>query len=294
MPKSPSAPPAINPGDVTSRSQASNLLTGQEGQAGSTIGQSSPTESLTYGTTIDPITGQVKYQANQQLTPDQQAIFNELQGQQIGAGATGLGNIFSNFGQYTGNVNQELLSGTNSLTNQFVNAQDPAWERFMAPARAQLDTSLRNQGILPGTPAYQQQVDAQTQQQLLTKGSALAAFQPQAYQEAASTFGMPLSIEGTLMGMSHPEAGLGYVNTPGMNVNPTDVAGIYETAQQQAFKNYQQKVASQNALMNGLLGGFGGAMKLPTGDGSSFGGDLLTSGMGTLAGLFGGSMGTAG
>lgn len=284
---SPSPPPPINagtsgtptnPGTGTiGQSQQSNLETAQESQAGSTVGQINPIGSLSYTTSVDPITGQLKYTANQTYSPIEQLLFNLGTTQQAGISGTGIGNVGANFGNFTQDPTQKLLSGTNNLTSQFIDAQNPAWERFMAPQRDQLDNNLRNQGILPGTPAYQQQMDALTQQQLLTKNASLAAFQPQAFGEASQALNMPLSWEQQLLSMSQPGSmPNSFINTPGLNVAPTDVLGSNQAAFNSQFQDYQMEVARQNAMLGGGLGALTSFLRLPTGGGGSLGGDMMT------------------
>lgn len=244
-----------DPNQVITASSKANLTAGQQSQGMSTIGQDNPYGSLKYTTTIDPITGLPKYQANMQYTPEQQAIFDQLQGQQTGAGSTALQNILNNFGQYTQDPEGKLLSNTSGLTKDYMDAQNPAWERFMAPERDQLRTQLINQGLTEGSPAYQQQMDKLTQQQLLTKNSALANFQPQAFQEANTTLNTPMDWEKQLMGMSQPgNINQSLVNTPSGSVNPADVTGAYNTAQQAQEFNAQQNNAYWNNIIGGGLG----------------------------------------
>lgn len=251
MPKPKSVAPTNPQVPITQAAQA-NLTSGQQSQAMSTIGQDNPYGNLNYTTNIDPITGLPKYQANMQYTPEQQAIFDQLQQQQTGAGATGLGNIASNFSDYTEDPEGKLLSNTSGLTKDFMDAQNPEWERFMAPERDQLRTQLINQGLQEGSLAYQQQMDKLTQQQLRTKGATLSAFQPQAFQEASSTLNMPLGWEQMLMGMSQPgNINQSLVNTPGGQVQAPDVMGAFGLAQDAQKFNAQQ----QNAYWNNIIGG---------------------------------------
>jgi len=59
----------------------------------------------------------------------------------------------------------------------------------------------------------------------------------------------------SIFGMEQPgNINQALVNTPSVNQGATDVAGLTTEAQQEAFRNYQQKVASQNALMSSIMG----------------------------------------
>jgi hypothetical protein len=68
----------------------------------------------------------------------------------------------------------------------------------------------------------------------------------------------------------------GSVNTPTTTVAPTDVVGAYKNNQDALEKNYQAKIAQQNAIFGGLAGLGGAALMGPLG------------GMGGLGSLFGG------
>lgn len=276
MPSAPKAPPPINVAQTTETAHKENLLAGQQSQALSTISQDNPYGTLNYSSDIDPITGLPKYKATTKYSPEQQAILDLLQSNQTGIGGTASSAIGNMFGQYTDDPN--LVGKAGSLTNQALDAQLPAWERFDAPARAQLDTHLRNQGILPGKGkenAYQQQMDALTNQQGLTRGQWLANFQPQAFQESKEQYQLPLENVAKMLGLSQPgSVNQNLINTPQGNVGAVDVAGLTTSAQEQAFRNYQMKVASQNALMSGIMGGVGGVAKLPA---NSVGGGMISN-----------------
>src|SRR5512138_2672398 len=181
MPKAPTPPPPVDIKQVTQQDMATRLQGAQEGQALSTIGQSNPFGTLDYTTSIDPITGLPKYQANMKYSPEQQQIFDYLQSTQTGMGAKGLETLGNNFGRYN---SIDLIGCADSLTKQAMDPTMANMERFMAPERDQLRTQLINQGLVEGSPAYQQQMDKLTNQQGLTKGQWLASYTPQAFQMA--------------------------------------------------------------------------------------------------------------
>ena len=254
-----------------------------------TMDQSNPYGNLTYTSSIDPITGAPKYSAAMNYSQDQQAILDILEQNKQLAGGTATGIGANTFGQY---VNApDLVGGAASLTQQALDKQDPAWERFMAPERAQLDTSLRNQGILPGTPAYHQMVDKLTDQQLKTKGQWMADYTPKAmemamteYQNPLENFiklmnqaGGPADLKGQLT--NTPTANASGANVQGATVNPVDVAGISKTAADVQFKNQQQQNAWLNAMIGGGMNLATGMMGMPVGTGN-FGNKILEAMMG--------------
>lgn len=262
MSHSPSPPPAINPGQVAGNPQGGpnpggqfgyNTTAGVETQQGSAVNQSNPYGALTYSTSIDPTTGLPKLSANMSYSPIEQAVFNLMAGGQIGQGGTALSAINNMFGQYTQDPN--LVNKAQDIVNQNTSPMNASWERFMAPQRDQLRTSLLNQGLTEGSPAFQQQMDMLTHQQNLTKGQWLAQFQPQAFQEAETNYQLPLmNVSQMLSGVQPGSITGNMTQTPGLNIGSPDFAGLSTEAQQEQFRNYQQRVQAQNNLMGGIFG----------------------------------------
>lgn len=254
-----------------------------------TMDQSNPYGSLTYTSSIDPITGAPKYKADMQLTPDQQAILDILEQNKQLSGSTATSIGANTFDQYIDAP--DLVGSAASLTQQALDKQDPAWERFMAPARDQQRTQLINQGLVEGSPAYQQQMDKLMDQQLKTKGEWMSNFTPQAmnmamteYQNPLENFlklmntaGGPADLKGQLT--NTPTANMSGATVSGANVAPVDVAGISKTAADIKFKNQEQQNAWMNAMIGGAMNLGGAAMGLPVG-GNTFGGQILQGIMG--------------
>lgn len=263
-----------DPNQVINASTTANTAAQAGTMAQNTIGQDNPYGSLGYTTSIDPITGKPKYQANMKYTPQQQAIFDYSQGNQTGIGATAGSAISTMFPQYGGDPN--LVGQAGSLTNQALDQQLPAWERFDAPARDQMRTQLINQGLVEGSPAYQQQMDKLTQQQDKDRGQWLAGFQPEAFKEATTQFQLPLENVRTMLGLSQPGSLVqNLANTPTSTLNPADVTGAYKLSQDSQQFNAQQQNAYWNAILGGGMGAAGSLAKLPTTGGGSIGGDAF-------------------
>lgn len=253
----------------------------------SAVNQNTPFGSLSYTLTTDPKTGQLKYVANTQYTPQQQALFDTFQGNQLGMGQTIEQMIGGLFDQYEADPN--LIGQAGSLTDQAIDSMDPAWERFMAPERAQRDNELRNQGIMPGTPAYDQQMDRITNQQQLAKGQWLANFQPEAYKMAKDQYQLPL--QNVLAMLSSTGAGNvkgSLTDTPGYNANPADIFGLTKLNYEGQIKNMEQQNAYTNALMSAGIGGISSIMGMPVSAFTNPMGDtatLGTAGIGKILGM---------
>lgn len=257
---SPSPPPVPDPSGVAAGQFASNLAAGESLQAGSQVNQITPTGALTYYQTGVGPNGVPTYTAIQQLTPQQQEL---LRLQQAGMGlAGGAGaNLLSNmFGAYSTPPNLTDMAGgeTQKLLGQEVSYLSP----YFTQQTQQLDTQLRNQGIMPGTPAYNQQIQQVQDNQNRAITGFLTQAEPQAFQQAQTQYLTPLQVAGALTGMNQP----GNVNAPytgqAPNYQPPNVIGATANAQQALEQNYQAQMQQQAAMMNALVSGGTGLAKL--------------------------------
>lgn len=280
---SPGKPPSFNAAATAETSAQYNKQAAVDSMGLNTVNQKTPIGNLTYTTTIDPVTGLPKYTAHTKLSADQQALLDTLEGTKQSAGTAGKNLMADASGQYSSV--QDLIGGANSLTQQGIDRQLPAFERFQKPAREQLDTQLRNQGILPNTPAYHQQMDKLLAQQDLNTGSWMNSFQAQSFDQATREYEEPLNITGKLASLGAPmNLKENLINTPTANVNPVDYGSLAKTQQEAAMAQWQAKVAQQNALMGGIFGLGSAAMGMPAVGGAS----------GLMASLFAGSPGEKG
>jgi len=253
MPKAPKPPPPINVAQTTQQDQSARDYATDRTMAENTIGQHNQFGDLTYTTEIDPITGKPKYVANMQYTPEQQRIFDLLQGNQTGLGLTGQNLITANMDQYGKPI--DLSAAEGSLSRAAMDPMMANLQRYMGPQLDQRRTELINQGIPEGSKLFDLEMDKVRNNQGLTMGSQIASFFPQAEQIAKDQLTQPLDLMKSIFGMEQPgNINQALVNTPSVNQGATDVAGLATEAQQEAFRNYQQKVASQNALMSSIMG----------------------------------------
>lgn len=136
--------------------------------------------------------------------------------------------------------------------------------------RNALDTRLRNQGLTPGSDAWnkawQEYSTSENDARLATIGAAgseqqrlynMSADQRQrALQEYLSQRQIPLNEAAALMGgaqVQYPQ----FPNVPGSQVQPTDVAGIVNNSYNAQMANYNAQMQQQSGLFGGIasLGG---------------------------------------
>ncbi len=257
---SPSPPPVKDSGKVAEQQQQYNRQAGIESQAGSMVNQYNPYGSLEYKQTGTGPNGIPIYSATTNLTPAQQQLLNTLQSNQAAAGTTA-GQLF-NQANYGGSSPGEVIGGYESgLVKDMLGKYTSYLDPFFTQQTNQLDTKLRNQGLQPGTPAYDQAMNANKQSQGQTVTGYLAQAQPEAYKQATANYLMPLTMYSQLLGLSQPgSVGQNLVNTPQLNTQPANYIGAVANEQEALQKQYEAKMAQQSGMMSGLFGTAGNVL----------------------------------
>ena len=258
------APP--DPTQVANATQGYNTTAGTASQAGSLIGQVTPYGTVNYNQTGTGPGGVPLYTGTETLSPAQQQLLDTLQGTQKTAGnqASTLLTGANYGGQSPSDVIGGMTSGTTKdLLSKEVSYLDP----FYSTQTSQLDSKLRNQGLQPGTPGYDNAMRGLTNTQNLGVTNFLASAEPAAYQQATNSYLMPLNMASQELGLSAPSpTGINATSaqTPGLNIQ--SAGPQYASTVQD---NYNQQVAANSAMMSGLFGIpssiLGGWAKSPSG-----------------------------
>jgi hypothetical protein len=234
MPKGPKPPPAQSV-ETTLAQQQKAGVDAASSKLGMTPNSSSPIGSarlVQVGTNAD---GSPKYEYQSEYTPEQQALLDQLVGTKGTAGGAG-SNLAQDAFSYLSEV-PDFVGGANSLVQQATDRQLPYFERFQKPAREQLDTQLRNQGILPDTPAYHQQMDKLLAQQDLNTGNWMNTFEQQAFQQAKDQYNVPADMIAKLMSLGAPmDLNSSFMQNPDFQIQPGN-------AQQAADLKYKADMA---------------------------------------------------
>jgi hypothetical protein len=254
------------------KQQQLNLQALETGQAASNVNQVTPTGSLTYTQTGVGPNGVPTYTATQSLSPAEQALLTQMQGTQGVAGKQANALLTgANYGAT--NPSKVIGDATSGNTQALLKQETDYLNPQFSTQTNQLDAKLRAQGIYPDSPAYQQQMrDLQLNQNQAVTGF-LATAEPQAYQQATSSYLLPGQIAAQEMGLSQP-AGVGLTTTPGASMNPADLVGATSSANSANMAKYNADLAQQNAMMSGLFGLGGAAISGGTG---GFGNSMLGS-----------------
>jgi len=253
------APDPPPPPDPVATAQAQGQMNRETAitQAGlNMVNQRTPQGSLVYnqiGTWSD---GTPRYEAVQDLSPEEKALYE-----------TGLAtrqNV-ANIGKEQSARIQELLGTPVDLSNEASEARlmelgrsrlDPA----LASRRASTEQDLINRGIRPGTEAYRRAMEAVTQGENDAYNQLLLTGRGQAVQEALAERNQPINeITALLSGsqVSQPN----FVGTPQTGVAGVDYAGLVNQNYQAQLAGWQNQVSQNNAMMGGLFGLGGAAIK---------------------------------
>ncbi len=248
--------PVPDPGRVAQVGQDINTAAAKQSQTGSMVSQYNPYGSLQYAS--DP-TSPSGYKATTTLTPAQQDLLNTLQASQKQGGAAG-GSMLD---WYTGKTDPTKIIGdkTSGITQQIMGSYDAANNQRTKELIAQNDTALKNQGIFPGTPAYDKGMAGVIRGTEEARNAMLATAQPQAFQEASSLYQMPASIGGALAAFGQPTSvNQNLVQAPGLNIQPVDFAAIQGNITNQNIQNAQLQNQYNTSMMNALMSPFSAAM----------------------------------
>ena len=287
----PSAPTPASPAAQGAAQTATNQQTDLYN-----FGLSNPNVNTPYGSdsySVDTTTNPAQPSVTQNLSfsPTQQALYNQStanqaqQGQIAGTALQSVNNQFntpydlnSAVGGMTAsqaNLGQDYNNQYNSLMKQQTAYLDPQYQN----QQNQLNASLANQGIVPGSQAYQNAQDEQSRNQTFAyqqaadqaqagagaEQSRLANLglqnQAQAAQLYTQQYQQPLNLYNSLE--TGTQATLPqFQGTSQTNTAPPNVLGAYANNYQGQLNAYNSQVGSNNSLISGgagILGSLGSA-----------------------------------
>lgn len=297
---------AVEGAKVAIAQQDMNKDAGVFSQAGSMVNQANPFGSLNYTQSGTGANGAPLYTATTTMTPENQALFNTLMGTKSLAGEAG-GKLLG--GANYGNMSPDDAIGdmTKGRTKDLLKTQTDYYQPFFTTQRDQLDTKLRNQGLAPGMPVYDNAMRSMDTSQNLTMTKAAGDFQNQAFEQSKYLYNLPAMLGENLAQFGAPgDPKAGFGPTPALNVQPANLIGAVSGQQGAQQAQYDAEMKQHQAMMSGLfgiptavLGGWGKAgmpgMGSMFGAGSSLGAgeaagigagvDASLAGMGEMAAL---------
>ena len=285
----PSAPAAPDYTGAANATAAGNLKAAQTALAANRVNQFTPYGNLNYEVTGKDENGNPIWSATQSVAPGLQNAVTSSQNAVSGY----------NYSPFAANVNPLQTSVDPSVVGQ--EGWDKATNAIMQRLSPQMesqnrmsDQALANQGIMPGSQAYNQakQQLAQQQNDLLTQASlAGSQVQNQMYNQAlanaqlgnqANQIGYGQQLNAYTTNLASPltyASSVKSLATPNF-VNPAqqqttqgaDILGATNASYQNQLANYNAEQARNSQMLGGLMGLGGMALMAPTG---TFGG--LTS-----------------
>ena len=225
-----------------------------QNQAGSNYNESDPYGSLTYQQIGTGPGGVPLYGSNVALSSAQQGLLNTLQGTQQSAG-TQASNLLSGANYGASNPTTTIGNLSSGLTGQNMQAYLASADPFFATQTSQLDTQLRNQGLTPGTPAYDNAMRSLTTNQGYSVYGAASSFAPQAYQQATTEYTLPATLAESLGQFGAPANPTSTLEGgAALNEQTPNTTGDISSVAQAQQAQYQAQQNQYNAMINGLMG----------------------------------------
>lgn len=254
----PEAPKPPDPKETSSAQTGTNIGTAIGNNVMGMVDQVTPYGNMNYTQTgtytyKDPYTGKSyelpRYTATTTLSTGQQGLLDRNTQTQ-----TNLADLAVERSDFL----KDYLKGTEGLTDQIDSKlYDLGRQRLdprFADQRNALHTRLANQGITPGSEAYNREMqllgqnenDAYNQLMLTGRGQAITEVNNPINQITALLSGSQVTQPG--VSMAQPQGAA-----------TTDVAGLINQNYNQRLQGWQQQVAQQQSLLGGLFGlGAGG------------------------------------
>lgn len=246
-----SAPKAPDPMQTAQAQMGLNRDTAITQQEMNMIGQQGPWGSVSYNQTGTSANGTPQYQQTTTLSPSQQRIFNQSQAAQ--------GNLAELAKTQSAQL-QQTMKNPFSFSNQDAEnwAYDLGAQRLdprMAQQQEALQTRLANQGVAPGSRAWEASMSQQGQNENDAYNQLMLQGRGQAFDEALTTYNNPLNTMTALLSNSQVQTpGQTMGATPQTGVGGVDYTGLVNQQYQGQLQNYQ-------AQMGGLGGLFGAGMQ---------------------------------
>lgn len=254
------APSAPDPAQTAAAQAQMNKETAVTQYGLNATNQVTPYGNLTYnqiGTWDD---GTPRFEATQTLSPEMQDLYNKYSGI-----ASNLGDIGTNL---SGNV-KDQFSQPFSLDNEAVEGRifdlgSKRLDPMFAEGEESLRTRLMNQGLQPGTPAWEAEMRRFSEGKNDAYNNLLLTGRQQAGNELLTERNQSLNeMIAALTGTQTQNPN--YVNTPTPGVSGVDYAGLVQDNYNNAMQNYQAKLSGLFGMGKALAGGWAtGGFPMPS------------------------------
>lgn len=232
-----SAPKPPDPTQTANTQQQYNAQAARDQQKLNSYGQSSAYGSINYVPDSNSPSG---YRLVTSFSPEQQKLYNTQTGTQATAGQTAQDLLRNTSGMYSQPFNGNNEAVTNKLNE---------WSgQYLAPIFKQqssnLEAELRNQGLNPGSEAYNNAKNLLARNQGDITTSYLTKNQQQGFDQALAEYQTPLTTLAGLYGMAAP-TGPTQMATPTVQMQPANYQGAVQS-------NYEQQSQNYNNMWNSI------------------------------------------
>ena len=234
-------PKPPDPYETASAQAAQNKETAIASQTLNMIDQDTPTGSLTY-TKIGEENGVPRYKATQTLAAPELAALN----QQRAFDATTNQLAVDQAGRLQTHLSQPVDINNETTEARLFGLGRKRLDPLFAERRASQEADLMNRGISVNSDAYRSAQRSLGEQENDAFNNLLLSGRQQAVSEALQERNQPINEITALMSGQQITNPL-YASTPQTSVANTDLAGMI-------YKNYDNKVAGQQAMLGGLFG----------------------------------------
>jgi len=253
----PSAPPPPDPKATSAAQTGTNIGTAVANAIMGGVNQVGPEGSKTRTQTgsynyVDPYTGKSydipTFTETTSLSPEQQKLYDLNTKTQAQLGQVGLDQSLK-IGSLLGtNVNLDTAT-EDKIVKLGAARLDPQFARDQSA----LEAKLANQGIQPGSAAWNAQMTQFQQGKNDAYSSLYLNGRAQGAQEALAERNQPINeITALLSGSQVSQPNFSPVNMP--TIPTTDNAGLINQNFQQQNQNYQNQMTNYNQIMGGLFG----------------------------------------
>jgi hypothetical protein len=257
----PSAPAAPDYASAARETASGNLAAAQTATAANRVNQITPYGSLNYAETGRDSQGNPTWTATTSLSDIGQQLLNNQNQASLGLGGTinsALGRVQSTMGQeFNPNLPSTGMNPGQSYQDAYMQRLAPQLEQ----GRNSLQAQMANQGIEPGTKAYENAMRQQGMKEndlLLGAttqgfGTGLQANQ-QAYNQAMTNYNMPLNTLSALRSGSQVQNPTFVNSAQQATTSGADILGASQMGYNAQMGDFNAKNAAQASFNQGIMG----------------------------------------
>lgn len=256
------APSPPDAGATATAQQGYNTTAAQTQQKLNMVNQTTPLGSLTYAADPNSPGG---FSANVNLSPEQQRLLQQQQ-QNQGMFGNAAGTLAGTVGSLATNsadmYSKPAQIDPSAMTKQLMDWKTSYIQPIFQQQEGNLDAQLRNQGLAPGTEAWNNAQNLQRRNEGDVTNQFFAQSEPLAFNQAVQQYQLPAQTEGALLGNASAAfspsmaQGPSFQTTPTEQIQPANYSGLVEQNYEQQNKAYGQNMAGLFGIPTALAGGW--------------------------------------